>query len=158
MKICKVCLESDMLCSACNRKLETGEIRKVEVDLSRAMHNFGKEKGFVVDFISALEKNGKVFVVVESKHVSKIIGPGGRNIKKISETLGKQLKLLEKAEGAEKHVIEKMIGAPVIGINKVYSGGESYKVRVEKKYMRSVQPLADIVGKVLNRKMSFVFE
>ena len=147
-----------MLCSACNRKLESGEIKRIEVDLSRAMHNFGREKGFDMDFLSALEKNGKVFVVVESRHASKVIGPGGRNIKKISEMIGRQMKLLEKAEGTEKHVIEKMIGAPVIGINKIYSGGESYKVRVEKKYMRSVQPVMDIVGKVLNKKMSFVFE
>ena len=51
-----------------------------------------------------------------------------------------------------------MIGAPILGINKIYSGGESYKVRVEKKYMKSVKPLTTIVGKTLNKKMSFVFE
>ncbi len=158
MKICKVCLESDMLCSACNRKLENGNIKKVEVDLSRVLYKFGKEKGFVIDFVSALENDGKVFVVVESEHAAKFIGPGGRNIKKFSTMLGRQIKLLEKAEGNERHVIERMIGVPVLGINKIYSGAESYKIRVEKRYTRAVQPLSNVVGKVLNKKVSFIFE
>lgn len=158
MKICKVCMESDMLCGACNRRLESGETKRIEVDLSRVLHKFGKEKGFSIDFVSAVENNGKVFAVVESRHVSKFIGPGGRNIKKVSETLGRQIKLLEKAEGSEKHVIEKLIGAPVIGINKVYSGGEFYKVRIEKRYLKIVHPLAGIVGNVLGKKINFVFE
>jgi len=56
-------------------------------------------------------------------------------------------------------VIEKLIAAQIIGINKVYSaGGESTKVRIDRRYMKNVQPLSDIAGRVLGRKISFVFE
>lgn len=158
MKICKVCLESDILCSACNRRLESGVISRVDVDLSHAIYKFGKEKSINIDFLSSIESDGRVFVVVESRHAAKFIGPGGRNIKKISEMLGRQVKLIEKSEGSEKQVIEKMIGAPVLGINKTYSPAESYKVRVERRYARLVQPLGGVVGKALGKNISFIFE
>ena len=144
MKICKVCLQSDMLCGACSRKVESGQVKPVEIELSRALNKLNREKSFDIDFIHAVEDGSRLFVVVESKHAGRFIGPGGRNIKELSKLLGKQVKLLEKAEGSDKHVIEKLIGAPVLGINKLYSGGESYKVRVEKRYMKSVQSLSNV--------------
>ncbi|MFA4819355.1 MAG: KH domain-containing protein [Candidatus Aenigmatarchaeota archaeon] len=158
MKICKVCLQSNILCLACNRKLEQGEIKEIEVKLSRELHKINMERDMSLDFVSIVENDNKLFVVVDSKHAARFIGPGGKNIKKLSHDLGKQVKLLEKAEGSDKHVIEKLIGAPIIGINKIYSGIESYKVRVEKRYMKNVQPLADVVGKIIGKKVSFVFE
>ena len=158
MKICKVCLQSDILCGACNRKLEEGRISRMDVALSRALHEINKERNADTDFLCAIEDAGKIFVVVDSRHAARFIGPGGKTIKKISAVLGKQVKLLEKADGGDRHVIEKLIGAPVLGINKVYDGGESYKVRIEVRYARKVRPLSSIVGKILDKKISFVFE
>lgn len=154
VKICRVCLSSDILCAGCARKLENGSISKIDVELSRALHKI--DSG--LDFVQSLQEEGKVFVIVDSKHAARFIGPGGRNIKKLSEALGKQVKLLEKSEGSEKHVIEKLIGAPVLGINRVYAGGESFKVRVEKRFARNVRPLSEVVGRILNKKISFIFE
>ncbi len=157
MKICKVCLQSNMLCSACNKKLDSDEIKEIDVKLSRELHRINKERDTNLDFLSTVEDGSKLFVVVDSKHAARFIGPGGRNIKKLSQDLGKQIKLLEKTEGSDKHVIEKLIGAPIVGINKVYPE-ESLKVRVERRYRKNVQPLAAVVGKVINKKVSFVFE
>lgn len=158
MKICKVCLSSDILCSGCSRKLEEGKITKTDVKMSRAVQKLSEETGIDVDFIQSYEHEGRIFVIVESRHAAGFIGPGGRNIKKLSEILGKPVKLLEKAEGSERHVIEKLIGAPVLGINKVYSNGESFKIRVERRYMRNVQPLTGMIAKILGKKISFIFE
>lgn len=159
MKICKVCLNSDMLCSACSKGVESGAIKKVDVDLSRALFRLGKENGYDIDFLESSESNGKLFVVVPSAHAARFIGPGGRTIKKLAEAVGRPIKMLEKAEGSEKHVIEKLIAAQIIGINKVYSaGGEATKIRIDRRYMKNVQPLDGIVGKVLGKKISFVFE
>ena len=163
MKICKVCLSSDLLCSGCSRKLDEGMITKTDIALSRALHEINQKS----DFIEAFEENGRLFLIVDTKHTKEFIGPGGKNIRKLSEALGKPIKLMEKATGTEKHIIEKLSGAPVLGINKVYSNqkaskentsGESFKVRVERRYVRNVQPLAGVVGKILNKKVSFVFE
>ena len=154
MKICKVCLSSDLLCSGCSRKLDEGMITKTDIALSRTLHEINQKS----DFIEAFEENGRIFVIVDTKHTREFIGPGGKNIRKLSETLGKPVKLLERATGTEKHIIEKLIGAPVLGINKIYSNGESFKVRLEKRYARNVQSLAGVVGKILNKKVSFVFE
>ena len=153
MKICSVCLSSDILCSGCLRRLEKGEISRTDVELSRALHKIGG-----IDFLQTFEEDGRLFVVVESAHAKKFIGPGGKNIRKISELLGRQVKLMEKASGSEKHIIEKLIGEPVHGVNKVYAGGEFFKIRVERRFARNVMPLKDVIGKVLNKKVSFVFE
>jgi transcription antitermination factor NusA-like protein len=158
MKICKVCLQSDMLCGACAKKLEDGLIRKVDIDLSRAVHKIGKDSGYDIDFLDTIDGGTRLFVIVESRYAGRFIGPGGRTIKKISELVGKQIKLVEKATGTDKHIIEKMIDAPVIGINRIYDGKESYKVRVEQRYRRNVEPVADVIGKLLNKKVSFIFE
>ena len=158
MKICKVCLQSDMLCGACSKKVESGQVKQIDIKLSRVLNKVNKEKSFDMDFIHAIEDGSRLFVVVESKHAARFIGSGGRNIKELSKLLGKQVKLLEKAEGSDKHVIEKLIGAPVLGINKLYSNGESYKVRVESRYIKSVQPLSNVVGMMIGKKVSFVFE
>jgi transcription antitermination factor NusA-like protein len=159
MKICSVCRQSDMLCNACSKKVEEGQIKKVDVELSKALTKIGKEKGFDLDYVEIIDNGRMLFVVVESEMAGKFIGPGGKTINRISEMVGKRVKLLEKTEGSDKIVIEKLIGAPVVGVNKIFSvSGEAMKVRVQKKYARNVQPLASIVGKILDKKISFVFE
>ena len=157
MKLCRVCAQSDMLCSACSRRVESGEISKVEIALTRAIRKLGKEGDYSVDFIAAIERAGRIYVIVDSKHAARFIGPGGRNVKKLSQIMGKPVKMLVKTTGTEKHVIEKLVGAPVIGINKVYDGVESLKVRLEKKYA-SVGPLEGIVSGIIEKKIKFVFE
>ena len=159
MKLCKVCLTSDMLCSVCSRHVDSGAIKKIDVDLSRALYKISKESGFEIDFVDTVESNGRIFVIVESKYAARFIGPGGRTIKKLVEAVGRPIKMLERAEGSDKHIIEKLIAAQIIGINKVYTqSGEAMKVRIDRRYMKNVQPLADVAGKVLGRKISFVFE
>lgn len=147
-----------MLCGACSRKVESGQVKPVEIELSRALNKINKEKSFDTDFLYAIEDGSRLFVIVESRHAGRFIGPGGRNIKELSKILGRQVKLLEKAEGSDKHVIEKLIGVPILGINKLYSNGESYKVRVERRYMKSVQSLSSVVSMMIGKKVSFVFE
>lgn len=158
MKICKVCLQSDILCNSCSKKLEDGKISRADIELDRAIHKINKEKDFDVEFLCAFEEGSKLYVVVDSKNTPKFIGPGGKNVKKVSELIGKQIKVMEKANGSERHVIERLLGVPVLGINRVYSGSESLKVRIEKRYMRAAQPLANVVNKVLGKRVSFVFE
>jgi transcription antitermination factor NusA-like protein len=159
MSICKVCLQSDMLCGACARKVESGAIKKIDVDLSRAVYKLSKESGHDIEFLHAIEGRDRLFVIVESKYAGRFIGPGGRTIKKLSEMIGKQIKLLEKAEGSDKEVIEKMLCVPVVGINKIYTqDGEALKVRIDGKYRRNTETVVPLLGKILNKKISVVFE
>ncbi len=158
MKVCKVCQQSDMLCSACSKNVQEGKIKQIDVELCKALNAINKEKNYDLDFLETVDDNGKLYVIVESGLAGKFIGPGGRTIRKISETIGKQIKLLEKTTGNDKTVIEKLIGTPIIGVNKVYFGAESYKVRVSRKYIKNVQPLTSVVEKILDKKVNFVFE
>jgi len=100
MKLCKICINSDMFCSACAKGVESGVIKKVDVELSRALYKVSKESGYDIDFLETAESNGKLFVVVPSAYAARFIGPGGRTIKKLAEAVGKPIKMLEKAEGS----------------------------------------------------------
>jgi transcription antitermination factor NusA-like protein len=159
MSICKVCLQSDMLCNACAKKVDSGEIKKIGVDLARALFKISKESGHDIEFLEAIEGKDRLFVIVESKYAGRFIGPGGRTIKKLSEIVGKQIKLLEKAEGSDKQVIEKILCVPVVGINKIYTtGGEALKVRIDAKYRRNTETVVPLLGKIMNKKISVIFE
>lgn len=158
MKICKICQQSDILCAACAKAVEEGKIKETDVKLHRALNAINREKGYNLDFVESVDDGQKLYVVVENEHAAKFIGPGGKTINKIAELVGRPIKLLEKASGSDKVVIEKLIGTPVIGVSKVYFGSESFKVRVERKYMKSVRPLSGVVGKILDKKVNFVFE
>ncbi len=152
MKICKVCAQSDMLCAACQKKLEDGQIKQAEVDFYRAVKELG------VELVDVLERGNRLYVIADSNNSRKIIGPGGKTIRKISEQLGKQIKVLEKTEGTDKEVIEKLIGVPVKGVNTVYSPSESYKIRLDKKYRKMAEPLKSVVSEIIGKKITFVFE
>ncbi len=158
MKICKVCIQSDMLCSACSKKLEEGKIKQVEVDFFRAMRKLSKDKAFDIEIIDVLESGNRIFVVAESMYAKRIIGPGGKNVKKLSEDLGKPIKVLEKTNGTTKEIIEKLIGVPVLSVSTVYSPSESYKIRIDARYKKNTEPLSNIVGEVVGKKVTFAYQ
>lgn len=152
MKICGICLNNDMLCQACNNKLERGEISELDVKLSRALHKLGIRG----DFIKAIDGN-YVVIFCDSSSASKLIGRSGRNAKKIEGAIGKRVRVIENS--GKKAVAEKVLNVPVIGINILYSGGESYKIRIQKQYQRKVkQEAASMLDKIFDKNVQLVFE
>ena len=41
MKLCSICLKSEILCSGCSIKRSKGEITQTDINVSRAIHKIG---------------------------------------------------------------------------------------------------------------------
>ncbi len=127
MLICSICINNDVLCNACNKKLQNNEVTQAYIDVARFLHNSGFNDNFNI-----IESND-IIAIIANKDVSKIIGKNGRNVKKIEELTGKRIKILEKKD--EKGTIENILGVSVLGLNVIYSDGEEKKkIKIDKRF------------------------
>ncbi len=156
MKICKLCLKSDMLCNACNKKVESGEISRAELDVARSLSKI--EEG--LEFSKAVDAGRKIVILCGKSDVSRIVGRGGRNAKKLEKDLKKSVKVIGTDSLADdKNALESLFNVPVIGINILYSGSESYRIRIEKKFERRIdKDIIKILDRLFGKKAEVVFE
>lgn len=153
MKICKICVKNDILCNACNRKVESGEISQESVKISRALGKI--DEG--MDFIHSFEASGKIFIIVDGNDMAKIIGKSGKNAKSLESTLGRKIKIIAK-EG-EKEMLEKALSISVAGVNKVYGAEEFYRVRISRKEKAKLKPgFEKAIRSIVGSKTEIVFE
>jgi transcription antitermination factor NusA-like protein len=153
MKICQVCINNDILCNACNSKLEKGTITKLDVFVSRAL----KKQDINADFENVIEDTNIIIVLADKENSSKLIGKGGMNAKKLEKHLGKKVRVIEK--GDKKTMAEKILNAPVIGINVLYAGEEKYRIRLDKSSKnRMKETMFKMLEKTLGKKIEVVYE
>ena len=152
MKICSICVKNDILCSACSRKVERGEISMDSVAISRALGRLQDS----ADFIDSFEAAGRVYIIVDAQQMGSVIGKSGKNVRKLCEILGKQVKVLEK-EGS-KEMIEKALNIRVNGVNKVFGPEEFYRVRIDRKTKARLGPESGKVIESIVGKSEIVFE
>ncbi len=148
MKLCKICIKSDILCSGCSKKLERGEISKTDITVSRALAKMNLSADYMVTV-----EDAKTIIIVAGGDIGAIIGRGGKNTKQLSQVLGKEVRIIEKT--GEKQMIEKILRSPIIGINILYSNGERYRIRMHKTKQKVS---AELLSAVLGRKVEIVFE
>jgi transcription antitermination factor NusA-like protein len=150
-KICKICRQSDMLCSGCNKLLREGMLTRTDIDVARAIEKMKLNASFTrtIDYSSRI-------IIIAGKDAGRIIGKSGKNAKELSRILGKEIDVIE--EGNEKKMIEKMLRVPTVGINKVYGGVEKYKVRVEKRFRLQARADSMLMSKVLAKPVEIIFE
>ncbi|MBI2173413.1 MAG: KH domain-containing protein [Candidatus Aenigmarchaeota archaeon] len=152
MKICSICVKNDILCSACSRKVERGEISTDSATISRALGRL--QDG--ADFIDSFEAAGRIYIIVDTQQMGSVIGKSGKNVRKLCEILGKQVKVLEK-EGS-KEMIEKALNIRVNGVNKVFGPEEFYRVRMDRKTKARLGPESGKVIEAIVGKSEIVFE
>lgn len=154
--ICSICLKSDMLCNACNNRLQSGQIKQMDINIAKAIFSFRPD----ASYDSYIDAGNFVIILADKDNAKKIIGKAGRNVKKLSEMLKKQVKIVEK--GSHDTMLEELLSVPIIAINKVYnqqtSAGESYRVRIDKNFSRKVRFSKEIASAVLDKKVEFIFE
>lgn len=153
MKLCSVCINSDILCSGCGRKAADGRITQADMDVSRALGRVAEKSG--IDFLQAVAHGNQIIVVCEKKDARLIIGRGGKNAKAASKILGKVMRIIENS--GEKKMIEDILGVPVIGINVVYGKAEVRRIRLNRAFRR-LRGDAALLEKIFRRKYEIAFE
>lgn len=151
-KICKICMNNDILCQACNARLGSGEISPVEVDISRALNKMGVK----ADFAKAIY-NGMVYILADKKNARFLIGRGGRNSRRLETEIKKKVRIIEK-EG-EKEIIESVLGTDIVGINVLYTPKEIYRIRVQRLFRNRIKSEGvPALNALLGKKYEIVFE
>jgi transcription antitermination factor NusA-like protein len=133
--ICGICLNSDMLCMACKKKLDEGDISELDVKASRIVHEAAKRFRQLenITIKKVLEGTNVMVMLCGSGDRSKIIGKEGVIINRLSKTIGKNVRVVEETPDFRKFVENLIYPVPLLGMNVVYSTeGEMLKVIISK--------------------------
>ncbi|MFH1237532.1 MAG: hypothetical protein V1648_03975 [Candidatus Aenigmatarchaeota archaeon] len=131
--ICGICLNSDMLCMACNKKLDEGIISDSDVRLARAVKTLASTFK-VLDNITikkVMEGSTIILMLCGRGDRPKLVGREGVVINRLSKMMGKPVRVVEETEDLKDFIKNVIHPVPLEGINVVYSNeGETLKVLI----------------------------
>jgi len=162
--ICEVCLKSDILCSACQEKLDKGLVSKIEVDVLRFLYNLSGDMKSLRDVkISKIVDCGVLLIIAGRGYAARLVGKGGSVVKAIAKQFKKSVRVSEEATNFKEFIEGLLSPAPVNGINTLYKDNEEiYKIRVpavQKNHMIfTPESLSQIISNFYNLKAEIVFE
>lgn len=161
-KICDACLKSGMFCSACQKKIDSGEVSKIELDIAKFLFGL-KEK------IKSLEEakiikvlNGHAIIIITEKgSAAKIVGRQGAVVKLLAKHFGKPIRVVESDD--VKSFITNLIVPASASVSVAYSEGrEYYKIRIMKtqKSRLPLEPkeVKSIIENIYNKSAEVLFE
>lgn len=162
--ICEVCLKSDILCSGCRAKLDSGKISQKDVDVSRYLYGLTERMRSIRDIkvIRAIDC-GTLLIITGVGDAAKLVGRNGVIVKQIAKEFKKSIRILEEAPDF-KDFIEGLISpASISGINTLFrENQEVYRIRVpatqRNQVMISPEGFSQVMSNFFNRKVEIVFE
>ena len=150
LPVCDVCLKSGMLCQGCEKKLRTGEITQLDLDIAKILFKVGEGK---IGFKRTIEIGDIVIIVTEKDQVGKLIGKSGKIVREISRTVGKKIRVV--GENSDLRSVARDILAParISGINIVYGtdGDQKYKIRVMGEDSRKLPGRLDVLNGIIKQ-------
>ncbi len=142
--ICEVCLRSrDVLCPACEEKLNRGEISKLELEVCRFLKSL-EEKFKVLRnarIVKVFHSEKQIIIVTRSGDAPKVIGKNGSIAKLISKEFGKPVKVIEECETVSEFANNFVYPASVEGVNIVYGKDgrvSKYRIRISRSQYRKI--------------------
>ncbi len=161
-KICDACLKSDILCSACQGKIENGEVSKLELDIAKFLFGLkGRIKSLEEAKILKVLGGHAIVIITEKGSAGKIVGKQGSVVKLLARHFGKPIRVVEADD--VKNFISSLIVPASAAVNVAYANGsECYRIRVMKS-QRSRLPLEPaeirgVVGEIFGKPADVLFE
>ena len=162
--ICEVCLKSNILCSACQSKLDKGSISSDEIEVARYIYNLSDKMKSIRDVkIMSIINRDALIIITGRGDAPKLVGKAGAVVKKIANKFKKSVRILEEVSNLEEFVEELIFPAPVNGINTLYRNNEEIiRIRipaVQKNHLL-IKPecFSEIISNFYNKKAELVFE
>lgn len=163
--ICNVCLKSDVLCSACEEKLENDEITEKDIEISRILKELSEEYGSLRDSeIKQVFNAEKVVVIVTAEgDGAKVVGRQGEIVKELASEIDKSIRVVEAAE-EDREVIKGLLSpAEIESINTVFlPEGERKKIVVDEEYEGKInlsnEDFEEILEEVTGTQYQLSFE
>lgn len=133
--ICGICMNSDMLCPACKKKLDEGKITENDIKYSRivfeAVRNYRPLNE--VTIVRAFEGKNVAVIICGRGDKSKFIGREGYVIKKITKAARIPVRVVEDTKDMKEFIQNLILPVQLQGMNIVYSsGGEVLKIIIPK--------------------------
>lgn len=162
--ICEVCLKSDILCSGCQEKLNTGKISQNDVEITRYLYGLSEKMRSIRDIkiIRAIDC-GTLIIITGIGDAAKLVGRKGVIVKKIAKEFKKSIRILEEAPNFKDFIEELISPASISGINTLFrENQEVYKIRVPATQKNQVlitpEGFSQIISNFYNRKVEIIFE
>jgi transcription antitermination factor NusA-like protein len=162
--ICEVCLNSDILCSGCQNKLDTGKITRKDIEIARYVYSLSERMRSIRDIklIRAIDC-GTLIIITGIGDAAKLVGRDGVIVKKMAKDFKKSIRILEEAPDFKDFVEELISPATISGINTLFrESHEVYKVRVpatqKNQVMITPETLSQLISNFYNMKVEIVFE
>lgn len=139
--ICNVCLKSDQLCSACQEKLDEGDIEEIDIEVTRILQDLSTEYGSLKDseVRKVFDMENVVVVVTAEGDGAKVVGRNGEIVKELADRIDKSIRVVEATED-DMEVIKGLLSpAEVTSINTVFRpDGEHKKIVVDEEYQGKI--------------------
>ncbi|MEA2070801.1 MAG: hypothetical protein U9O98_05865 [Asgard group archaeon] len=120
--ICTFCAQTGMLCSDCQKKLDSGEITPLDITISKIAVEFEKKnpEAANVTLIDIIDYPDLVVIIVESGESRFLQGKQASFAEQIEQEIHRSVKIVEKIGNTKKLI--RMIFAPakITGINTVF--------------------------------------
>jgi len=162
--ICEVCLKSNILCSGCQEKLNTGKISNKELEICRYLYDLSYRMRSIRDIkILKVVECGSLIIITERGDAAKLVGRGGVIVKKIAKEFKKSIRILEEAPTFKDFVEELISPVSINGINTLYKEEqEIYRVKIpaiqKNSMIISPEIFSQIISNFYNVKAEIVFE
>ena len=130
--LCNFCLKSGILCSECQRRLDSGEVSKTDLEVARLLLSLEDKYPDLqgVYFHKAVEANGVLAVLVGHGDVGNLLAHGGKIIRAIGEKVGKRIRVLEYGVEDRKFLEDLFAPLSVITINTIWLPDGTTETRV----------------------------
>jgi transcription antitermination factor NusA-like protein len=162
--ICEVCLKSNILCSACQEKLNSGKISQKDVDISRYLYDLSDKMRSIRDIkILRIVDCGSLIIITGRGDAAKLVGKGGVVVKKIAKDFKKSIRILEEAPSFKDFVEELLSPASINGINTLYKDDiEIYRIKIPAIQKNNIMITPEIFSQIISNfyklKAEIVFE
>ena len=162
--ICEVCLNSEILCSHCQDKLDKGDINDLEISVSKYLYTLSKRIGSIRDVkIKKVMDCGVLLIVTNRGSAAKVVGRNGSVVKKIAKEFKKSIRIVEEAPDFREFLQGLTSPVSISGINTLYRGDkEIFKIRIPsiKKSHLLISPddLSNILSHFYQINAELVFE
>jgi len=152
-ELCQFCLRSGILCSKCKRKVEKGEVSKLDLEIARLLVSIEDKYPPLqdVNFHKAIEANGVLAIIVRRGDIAKMLSYGGKITKLLEKKMKKSIRVLEHNSNERKFLEDLFAPLNILTINKIWLPDGSTETRVilkRKKTSLNINAMKELAKKV----------
>ena len=160
--ICEMCMNSGILCTACNQKLEEKKISELDVNLARLLYKMEQKQKIKDPSFTKTFELEELILVITGDNVPNLIGKGGRVVRILSKELGKKVRVIN-GTSLKAALADLLAPAPIQGINVIYRPeGEVTKVIISEqdtwRLIADIKTLEQAANILAGGEMGIIFE